>query len=157
MTRRQVDAVRRVVRRSVGHGRQEPAAAARTTDPAPTTDPARVLSRTTSSTGSRTPSGSEPSRTAWISIAALHRPISSDGTRDRRQTRIGDRSERDPVEADDADLVGDCDVEPTKRIHQLEGELVVVADHGVRRVRGHLRGELVCAARAVAGDEHPKR
>ena len=114
----------------------------------------RVLSRTTISTGSTTPSGRTPSWTARISDAAATRPISADGTATVVSRGLDDGRERDPVEADDPDVVRDPDAEVAQRVHQPERQLVVVADERLGQVGGDLRGEV---ARGAPGIDRRRR
>ena len=50
--------------------------------------------------------------------------------------------ERDPVEADDPEVVRDPDADVAQRVHEGERELVVVAHERVGQVGGDLGGEL---------------
>ena len=92
-----------------------------------------------------------PTWIVLISDAAASRPISPAGRGHRGQPGIGDRGERDPVEADDPDVLGDPDPELAQLVHQGQGQLVVVAHEGLGQVGRDLRGEIARRPPGVAG------
>ena len=59
-----------------------------------------------------------------------------------RQPRPRLASRRDPVEADHGQVVGHAQARRAQRVEQAEGQLVVVAEHGVGWVGGEGPGQL---------------
>ena len=87
------------------------------------------------------------------------RPISADGTATVVSRGFEIAGERDPVEADDPDVVGDPDAEVAERVHEPERELVVVADERLGQVGRDLarRASAGCPPRVDRGGEPAQR
>src|SRR5437868_5604524 len=76
---------------------------------------------------------------------------------DGREPGIGDRGERDAIEADDTDILGNPQPPVAEGVHERERELVVVADDRVRPIRGDLGSKLIDPVGSWPGDQRTHR